>query len=600
MKKSVVIILSVLLAIALIVLVLLYHRYADKKAAFLTYEEQLSELDQKIIKMTRENIDLRGQILADAEKLKKLEQARHRISALENATETLSDRAASSNHIIAELQTRIKNFQIFISERNELIQKKDDEIKLLRGRVSDIENEKDAADKLINQLKSDHEIAALELNQKIKTRDKKEAEHLKQLEAANAEIQHIRQKVTANQEKIAGLGSQLSDSKGKKDAADKLIDQLKSDHEIAVLELNQKIKTRHKKEAEHLKQLEAANTEIQHIRQKVTANQEKIAGLSNQLSDCKGKKNAADKLINQLKSDHEIAALELNQKIKTRHKKETEHLKQLEAANTEIQHIRQKVTANQKKIAGLSSQLSDCKGKKNAADLLIDQFKSDHGIAVAALNQKIAEKNRGITALEKQLEKSRAETIAFTDEAKAHEGRIKYLEQRISTLFGEKELLKSRMNQLKSSYTSMASDLKNQILKKEVTIDELEGKLRITFVNRILFEFGKAAISSQGEDILTKVGKNLKELRDKKIRVIGHTDSIPIMEEYRYKFPSNWELSAARSAAVVRFLQTKIGINPRNLEAVGRSLYDPIAPNTTKKGRAKNRRVNIIVAPLIE
>jgi len=262
-----------------------------------------------------------------------------------------------------------------------------------------------------------------------------------------------------------------------------------------------------------------------------------------------------------------------------------------------VEHRR---TANQEKIAGLSSQLSDCKGKKNAADLLIDQFKSDHGIAVAALNQKIAEKNRGITALEKQLEKSRAETIAFTDEAKAHEGRIKYLEQRISTLFGEKELLKSRMNQLKSSYASMASDLKNQILKKEVTIDELEGKLRITFVNRILFEFGKAAISSQGEDILTKVGKNLKELRDKKIRVIGHTDSIPIMEEYRYKFPSNWELSAARSAAVVRFLQTKIGINPRNLEAVGRSLYDPIAPNTTKKGRAKNRRVNIIVAPLIE
>lgn len=452
MKKSVVIILSVLLAIALIVLVLLYHRYADRKAALLTYEEQLSELNQKIIKMTGENTDLRGQILADAEKLKKLEQARHQISALENAAETLSDRAASSNRIIAELQNRIKNFQTISSERNKLIQKKDDEIKLLRSRVSDIESEKDAADKLINQLKSDHEIAVLELNQKIKTRHKKEAEHLKQLEAANAEIQNIRRKATANQEKIAGLGSQLS----------------------------------------------------------------------------------------------------------------------------------------------------DCKEKKDAADKLISQLKSDHKIAVAALNQEIAEKNSGITALEKQLEKSRSETIAFIDETKTQKSRIKYLEERISTLFGEKELLKSRMDQLKSSYTSMTSDLKNQILKKEVTIDELEGKLRITFVNRILFEFGKAAISSQGKNILTKVGKNLKELRNKKIRVIGHTDSIPIMEKYRYKFPSNWELSAARSAAVVRFLQTKIGINPRNLEAVGRSLYDPIAPNTTKKGRAKNRRVNIIVAPLIE
>jgi chemotaxis protein MotB len=72
------------------------------------------------------------------------------------------------------------------------------------------------------------------------------------------------------------------------------------------------------------------------------------------------------------------------------------------------------------------------------------------------------------------------------------------------------------------------------------------------------------------------------------------------MKEYRHKFPSNWELSAARAAAVVRHFQKEIGIDPENLEAVGHSFYDPVATNETEEGRAQNRRVNIVIAPKIE
>ena len=72
------------------------------------------------------------------------------------------------------------------------------------------------------------------------------------------------------------------------------------------------------------------------------------------------------------------------------------------------------------------------------------------------------------------------------------------------------------------------------------------------------------------------------------------------MESYRYRFPSNWDLSAARAAAVVRLFQNEIGLDPKHLEAVGRSYYDPVASNDTAEGRAQNRRVNIIIAPLLE
>jgi len=156
------------------------------------------------------------------------------------------------------------------------------------------------------------------------------------------------------------------------------------------------------------------------------------------------------------------------------------------------------------------------------------------------------------------------------------------------------------MGQMKSTYEALISDFKQQIEEKEVTIKAFEEKISVTFVDRILFDFGKASISPEGKTILRKVGEILKNVQGRQIRVLGHTDNIPILPEYQHKFPSNWELSAVRAAAVVRDFQKKIGLDPRNLEAVGRSFYDPIASNETDEGRARNRRVEIIIAPKIE
>ena len=156
------------------------------------------------------------------------------------------------------------------------------------------------------------------------------------------------------------------------------------------------------------------------------------------------------------------------------------------------------------------------------------------------------------------------------------------------------------MDQLRSTHASMVSELEDEVRKKEVTIEELENKLTITFVDHVLFDFGKANISPEGGEILTRVGKILKNVNDKRIRVVGHTDNVPIMKEYRYKFPSNWELSAARAAAVVRHFQNEIGIYPENLEAVGRSFYVSVATNETEEGRAQNRRVEIIISPQLQ
>jgi len=162
------------------------------------------------------------------------------------------------------------------------------------------------------------------------------------------------------------------------------------------------------------------------------------------------------------------------------------------------------------------------------------------------------------------------------------------------------EMTEGQMKQMKSTYETLVSDLKEQIQKQEVTIKDFQESLSLTFIDRILFEFGKASLTAEGNKVLKKVGDVLKNIKGKKIRVTGHTDNVPIRPDYEYKFPTNWELSAARAATVVRYFQEKVGLDPKDMEAVGRSFYQPIAGNETKEGRAQNRRVEILIAPEME
>src|SRR5208282_3813798 len=87
----------------------------------------------------------------------------------------------------------------------------------------------------------------------------------------------------------------------------------------------------------------------------------------------------------------------------------------------------------------------------------------------------------------------------------------------------------------------------------------------------------------------------LKQVTDKRISIEGHTDNMPISDALKDKYPTNWELSTARATTVARFLQEKGGIDPTLLSAVGYGEYHPIASNDTVEGRAKNRRIEIVL-----
>jgi len=172
-----------------------------------------------------------------------------------------------------------------------------------------------------------------------------------------------------------------------------------------------------------------------------------------------------------------------------------------------------------------------------------------------------------------------------------HEAEIGRL-QKVTT---EKE---QEIARLRTTYDSLVKDLKKEIEAGDIKVTQFRDLLTVNLVEKILFDSGRAEVKPRGLEILKRVGDILKGVPDKVVRIEGHTDNVPIGAALRARFPTNWELSTARATVVARFLQDKVGLDPTRLSATGYGEYRSVAPNDSEEGRAQNRRIEIILAPL--
>lgn len=121
--------------------------------------------------------------------------------------------------------------------------------------------------------------------------------------------------------------------------------------------------------------------------------------------------------------------------------------------------------------------------------------------------------------------------------------------------------------------------------------------LLISLPEALLFDSGKAEIKPEGEPLLMNLGRQLREFGYTRVLVEGHTDNQPIRASLKGRFETNWELSTARACRVVRFLVEHAELEAETLTASGYSEYQPVASNDTEEGRARNRRIEIVVHP---
>ena len=150
---------------------------------------------------------------------------------------------------------------------------------------------------------------------------------------------------------------------------------------------------------------------------------------------------------------------------------------------------------------------------------------------------------------------------------------------------------------LDDTKNTIATSLKEEIAAEEIELVEMKDTLKVVFIDKILFDSGSVEINQKGQKILLVVADSIRANKDQNLLVEGHTDNTPLSPALKERFPSNWELSAARAAAVVRFIQKVGQLQPERLSARGYSYYRPVASNKTKEGRHQNRRIEIILGP---
>jgi chemotaxis protein MotB len=203
----------------------------------------------------------------------------------------------------------------------------------------------------------------------------------------------------------------------------------------------------------------------------------------------------------------------------------------------------------------------------------------------------------GITAWEKsrELELARAEQAENRAAAAKSQADAKELDAKLADAQAHIEQLEKEKEAVVQTHKSLEDEMRAALESKDVTISQLQGKLTVNILDRVLFDSGEADLKPDGAEVLRKVAGILTQHPNLKIHVIGHTDNVPIKAAARNRFASNWELSTARATAAVRYLCEKGGVDPRQLGVVGYGEFRPLADNSTAEGRARNRRIAITV-----
>lgn len=148
-----------------------------------------------------------------------------------------------------------------------------------------------------------------------------------------------------------------------------------------------------------------------------------------------------------------------------------------------------------------------------------------------------------------------------------------------------------------ASMRAMARQFAEMVAAGQLRVRIVRGNMVVELPENVLFDSGRAELHDAANATLERVAEVLSSVPNRNFLVAGHTDNVPVSRRSRYD--SNWELSAARGVAVVRFL-AEHGMSPERLAAAGYADTQPVASNADDEGRAQNRRIEIIVLPNLD
>lgn len=174
---------------------------------------------------------------------------------------------------------------------------------------------------------------------------------------------------------------------------------------------------------------------------------------------------------------------------------------------------------------------------------------------------------------------------------------MKHESRYVNDLQSDNQDLNLQIRNIESAYQDLEQRLETEIANQQVSVDYIKDEsVALTLSQAVLFRSGSDSLSQHGKEVLSKVSNVLKVLpKGQAIRVIGHSDNVPIGDPLRHKHIDNWDLSAKRAAVVIRFFIWTHQIPQNRFRLEARAHTNPVATNKTKEGRQKNRRIEIFI-----
>lgn len=283
-----------------------------------------------------------------------------------------------------------------------------------------------------------------------------------------------------------------------------------------------------------------------------------------------------NKLANQKKENRKIAD-ENEELLKTKNKLELDQAslqKEYDKLKAERDKLLADYTASSNNLKNLQSSYSAL--EKNSDDVLKTNLDKNRELLA-----KLEAKEKALAAEQARLNKLMAD---FQERS----NRVAELEEMISSKEAAMRKLKETLSKALNAFEG-----------KGLTVEQKNGKVYVSMENKLLFQTGSWAVGAEGKKAVVAVGKVLADNPEISVLIEGHTDNDKFTGAMG-QIENNWDLSTKRATAIVGILTENKAINKQNLTAAGRGEYSPLASNDSAEGKAKNRRIEIILTPKLD
>lgn len=262
----------------------------------------------------------------------------------------------------------------------------------------------------------------------------------------------------------------------------------------------------------------------------------------------------------------------------------------LNAKNTAENELKQLTAAYNEAVAERDKLQADY----NATKSNLDNLKASYAALEKNSSASIAENSRKNRELLAQLEAKEQALAAENARLAKLKKELQNRSDRVAELESVIASKDAAMTALKNAISRALTDFEG----KGLTVEQRDGKVYVSMENKLLFSSGSWAVGAEGRRAVKQLGGVLGNNPDIAVLIEGHTDNAPY--KGNGNLSGNWDLSTKRATAIVNILRENSNINPENLTAAGRGEFAPIATNDTPAGKAKNRRIEVILTPKLD